>query len=97
MFSPTVDMTGLFGEKHILNSILLLFSLSIHPAKNQVSSANESFWQLFGVIVSHPHIMDKNIVANLIAISKFFTPHCTETCVMASWFLARTELGFFLE
>lgn len=68
-------MTGLFGEKHVFISVLLLFSLSIHPAKNQVISANESFWQLFRVIVSHPHIMDKNTVANLIAInSKFLQP-----------------------
>jgi len=52
-------MTGLFGEKQLFISVLLLFSLSIHPAKNQVISANESFWQLFRVIVSHPHIMDK--------------------------------------
>lgn len=75
MFSPTVDMTGLFGKKHKLISVLLLFSLSTHPAKNGMMSANESFWQLFRVIVSHPHIMDKNTVANLIAISsKFLHP-----------------------
>lgn len=75
MFSPTVDMTGPFGEKHILISVVLLFSLSVHPAKNQVTSAAESSWQLFRVILSHPHVIDKNAVTNQITISnKFLHP-----------------------
>lgn len=74
MFSPTVGMTGLSGEKHVFFSVVLLFSLFIHPAKDQATAANASFWQLLRLIVSHPHIIDKNTVTNPIAISsKFFT------------------------
>lgn len=61
-------MTGLFGEKHIVISVLILFSLSIHPTKKQVISANESCWQLFRVIVSHRHIMVKTTVTDLIPV-----------------------------
>lgn len=55
MFNPTVVMTGLSGEK----LIHFYSALSVHPAKNEVIAANESFWQLFRIIVSYPHIMDK--------------------------------------
>lgn len=84
MFSPTVGMTGLSGEKHVFFPVLLLFSLSIHPAKDQVTAANAFFWKLFRVMMCLPLTLwtkIQSVISLQLAVS--FWPLCTDLCFMA--------------
>lgn len=85
MFSPTVAMTGLSGEKHLFFPVLLLFPLSIHPAKDQVTAANAFFWQQFRVIMCLILKLWTKIQSLIsLQLSVSFSPHCSDLCLMGT-------------
>lgn len=81
MFSLTVGMTGLYGEKYIFFPVLLLFSLSIHTAKDQVTAANAFFWQLLRVIMCLTLTLWTKIQPLIsLQLAASFLPLCTDLC-----------------